>query len=45
MGLDKEKTAPMEKKKKKVNAIVKNHNYHNPHNSNTQGISLSLLAG
>lgn len=43
MGLDNEKTVPMEKKK--VNAIVKNHNYHNPHNSNTQGISLSLLAG
>lgn len=44
MGLDKEKTAPMRKKKKKVNAIV-NHNYHNPHNSNTKRISLSLLAG
>lgn len=40
MGLDKEKTAPMRKKKKKVNAIV-NHNYHNPHNSNTKRISLS----
>lgn len=40
MGPDKEKTAPI---RKKINVIVKNHNYHNPHNFNTELISLYSL--